>query len=112
MSTQSFLMGAGPFRTEIADCLEYPAKLYKNCDEKTTVFSEMFIVDTIEETHQLAALLGCKANDFSTHRIDVKALIADPDRVAALSEISPQCMQELQVLAAQPRWVFYFRINT
>ena len=104
MSTQSNLLGIGPYSPEIADSLLYQKDDYIGLESGTLVLTSLFQSHTKSETETLAAAVGITdVWDFAQHPIDKDKL-----KWEDLTEINDEDASALSLLLVKG---FYFILH-
>jgi hypothetical protein len=67
MSYHAHVLAYGPYSSNIADCLEFPAEFYEDLPRSSLVTTTLFDCVTGTQSETLAKALGFPMLDFSKH---------------------------------------------
>lgn len=69
MGMNANVIGFGPFKKEIADCLDYSADMYEDVKDGSLVSTEFFRCNTSSQSRLLAKIFGIGPWDFNSFHI-------------------------------------------
>jgi hypothetical protein len=99
MGMCAMVVAIGPFSPEIADCLEYPEKLYANTRVGSIVITDFFgIVEGSPMSREFAMLLGILDPwDFNQHLFDPQKIDVEGLRTLLQdSEYNEEYLEDLE----------------